>query len=147
MFRWAEVTEELRQALSEVDEEKEKRKRVEEEMNLKAQEQDNLKNKFSALMEEREKEKAAMFEKEAAENLLLAPDTFQSEESDKVVGELENEAKLQSLQKQQVLLVSSLHDMKQKGDKPRQELRDVSQMQTLQVSLNNKVCVNSLLRI
>lgn len=147
MFRWAQVTEELKQALSEVEEEKEKRKRVEEEMNLKAQEQDNLKNKFSALMEEREKETEVMLGKEAAEK--LAPETSQSEQADKVVGEPENEAALQSLQKQQVLLVSSLQDMKQKGDcaKQSQELRDVSQRQTLQVSLNNKVCVNSSVRM
>ncbi|XP_028420872.1 pericentrin isoform X5 [Perca flavescens] len=54
--RWAQVTEELQQALWELEEEKEKRRRVEEEMNLRAHEQDNLKNKLSALMEEREKD-------------------------------------------------------------------------------------------
>ncbi|XP_078134423.1 pericentrin isoform X2 [Sander vitreus] len=54
--RWAQVTEELQQALWELEEEKEKRRHVEEEMNLRAHEQDNLKNKLSALTEEREKD-------------------------------------------------------------------------------------------
>ncbi|XP_039642921.1 pericentrin isoform X3 [Perca fluviatilis] len=54
--RWAQVTEELQQALWELEEEKEKRRRVEEEINLRAHEQDNLKNKLGVLMEEREKD-------------------------------------------------------------------------------------------
>uniref|UniRef100_A0A3Q1FSN0 Pericentrin n=1 Tax=Acanthochromis polyacanthus TaxID=80966 RepID=A0A3Q1FSN0_9TELE len=93
--RWAQVTEELKEALWELEEEKEKRRHVEEEMNLKANEQDNLKNKLSALFEEREKENV----------------------EDKVVGELKKEqekkAALSSHQKQQELLVSSLQEIKQ----------------------------------
>lgn len=54
-FRWAQVTDELKEALWELEAEKEKRRHVEEQMNTRAQEQDNLKNKLSALMEEREK--------------------------------------------------------------------------------------------
>ncbi|XP_026194895.1 pericentrin-like isoform X2 [Anabas testudineus] len=133
--RWAQVTEELRQALWELEEEKEKRGRVEEEMNLKAQEQDNLKNKLRALMDEREKENAVMLGKEAAETLLLAPDTSPSEQEGKVVGRPGNEAALLSHQKQQVLLVSSLQEMKQNGDCAiqSQDVRDDSQLQKLQV--------------
>ncbi|XP_032355881.1 pericentrin isoform X2 [Etheostoma spectabile] len=52
--RWAQVTEELQQTLWELEEEKEKRRHVEEEMNFRVHDQDNLKNKLSALMEERE---------------------------------------------------------------------------------------------
>lgn len=54
-FRWAQVTDELKEALWELEAEKEKRRHVEEEMNIRAQEQDNLKNKLSALMEEKGK--------------------------------------------------------------------------------------------
>lgn len=135
VLRWAQVTEELRQALWELEEEKEKRGRVEEEMNLKAQEQDNLKNKLRALMDEREKENAVMLGKEAAETLLLAPDTSPSEQEGKVVGRPGNEAALLSHQKQQVLLVSSLQEMKQNGDCAiqSQDVRDDSQLQKLQV--------------
>ncbi|GLD47932.1 A-kinase anchor protein 9-like protein [Lates japonicus] len=137
--RWAQVTEELRQALWELEEEKEKRRHIEEEMNLKAHEQDNLKNKLSALMEEREKENAAVLTgTEAAETLLLVPDTALSEEVDKPVGglkkEQENEAALQSHQKQQELLESSLQDIKQNADSVKQspELSDDNKLQTLQ---------------
>lgn len=119
----------------EVEEEKEKRRRVEEEMNLKAQEEDNLRNKFSALMEEREKETVVMLGNAVTENLLLAPKTSLADVYH--LGELGNEAARQSLQKQQVLLVSSPQDVKEKGDcaKQSQELRDVSELQTLQVCL------------
>ncbi|XP_040916208.1 pericentrin isoform X2 [Toxotes jaculatrix] len=133
--RWAQVTEELRQALWELEEEKEKRRLVEEEMNLKTHEQDNLKNKLSALMEEREKDNAVMLKgKDAAETLLLVPDTFSSEERDKLVGEQEKEAALLSHQKLQELLVSSLQEVKQSTDSGKQspELRDDNQLQTLQ---------------
>ncbi|XP_044023203.1 pericentrin isoform X3 [Siniperca chuatsi] len=137
--RWAQVTEELRQALCELEEEKEKRRHVEEDMNLKAHEQDNLKNKLSAIMEEREKENAVMLMgKEGAETSPLVPATSPSEEEDKLVGELKNEqekeAALLSHQKQQELLVLSLREIKQASNSARQspELRDDNQLQTLQ---------------
>ena len=95
-------------------------------------EQDDLKNKLGALMEEGEKEITAMLlGKEAAET----PDTVPSEEEDKLVGELEKEAGFLSHQKQPELLVSSLQEMKQSA-----ELRDDNQLQTLQVFKYNK-CV------
>lgn len=68
MFRWAQVTEELKQALWELEEEKEKRRCAEEQMNMKAHEQDNLKNKLSALMEEREKANEVMLMGKEAES-------------------------------------------------------------------------------
>lgn len=155
MFRWAQVTEELRQALWELEEEKEKRRHIEEEMNSKAHEQDNLKNKLSALMEEREKENEVMLMgKEAAETSLLVPATSPSEEENKLVGELknkqENEAALPSHQKQQELLLLSLQEIKQPAisAKQRPELGDDNQLQTLQVHQYDKwVCVNSLIRM
>ncbi|KAK2826427.1 hypothetical protein Q5P01_020641 [Channa striata] len=74
--RWAQVTEELRQALWELEEEKERRRHVEEEMNLKAHDYDNLKNKLSALTEEKENENAIMLmEKESPETAVLASDS------------------------------------------------------------------------
>lgn len=68
MFRWAQVTEELKQALWELEEEKEMRRCAEEDMNAKANEQDNLKNKLSALMEEREKANEVMLMGKEAES-------------------------------------------------------------------------------
>ncbi|XP_054469221.1 pericentrin isoform X2 [Anoplopoma fimbria] len=136
-IRWAQVTEELQQALWELEEEKEKRRHVEEEMNLKAHEQDNLKNKLSALMEE--KENAVMLTgKEADETSLLVPATSQSEGGDKLVGgpknEQEKEAPLPSHQKQQELLLLSLQEMKQPAISAKQspEFSDDNQLQTLQ---------------
>ncbi|XP_029350413.1 pericentrin isoform X2 [Echeneis naucrates] len=129
--RWAQVTEELRQALWEL--EKEKRRHVEEEINLKTHEQDNRMNKLSAFMEDREKEMG----EEVAETLLLVPNSFQSEE-DKLAGELmkeqEKEAALQSHQILQEPLVLSLQEIKQSTDSARQapEHRDDNQLQTLQ---------------
>ncbi|XP_062252996.1 pericentrin isoform X2 [Platichthys flesus] len=127
--RWAQVTEELRQALWELEEEK--RRRVEEEMN----DQDDLKNKLGALMEEGEKEIAAMFVgKEAADTPLLAPSTGPSEKEDKLVGELEKEAGFLSHQKQPEMLVSSLQEMKQSA-----ELRHDNQLQTLQAHCDHLI--------
>ncbi|XP_070699119.1 pericentrin [Pempheris klunzingeri] len=137
--RWAQVTEDLRQALWELEEEKEKRRGVEEEMNLKAHEQDNLKNKLSALLEEREKENAVMLMgKAAVDSSLQVPATSPSEEGHKLVGELKNEqgkeAALLSHQKQQDPLVLSLQEIKQASNSAKQspELKDANQMQTLQ---------------
>ncbi|XP_034431835.1 pericentrin isoform X3 [Hippoglossus hippoglossus] len=122
--RWAQVTEELRQALWELEEEK---RRHVEEMN----EQDDLKNKLGALMEEGQKEIAAMLlGKEAAET----PDTVPSGEEDKLVGELEKEAGFLSHQKQPELLVSSLQEMKKSA-----ELRDDNQLQTLQAHCDHLI--------
>ncbi|XP_042292883.1 pericentrin isoform X3 [Thunnus maccoyii] len=140
--RWAQVSEELRQALWELEEEKEKRRHVEEEMNLKAHEQDNLKNKLSALLEEREKEKAVMLMgKEAeisAETSLLDSATFPSVEEDKLVGELKEEQEKQlalpSHQKQEELPVASQQGVKQTAESTKQspELRDDNKLRTLQ---------------
>ncbi|XP_054861917.1 pericentrin isoform X3 [Amphiprion ocellaris] len=139
--RWAQVTEELKEALWELEEEKEKRRHVEEEMNLKANEQDNLKNKLGALLEEREKENVVMLTDEEAEitteTSLLVPATLSSEEEDKVVGELKKEqekkAVLSSHQKQQELLVSSLQEIKQTAVSVKESpKRDESQLQKLQ---------------
>lgn len=130
--RWAQVTEELRQALWELEEEKEKRRHVEEEMNLKAHEQDNLKNKLSALMEERENQNAVMLVGKEAERCLLVPAFSPSEEGDQPVGvpKYEEEAALLSLQ-----------EMKQDSQSTKQspELGDDNQLHTLQVYQVNEI--------
>ncbi|XP_041668237.1 pericentrin isoform X2 [Cheilinus undulatus] len=135
--RWAQVTEELRQALWELEEEKEKRRHIEEEMNSKTHEHDNLKNRLSALMEEREN--VVMFMgKEAAETSLLLPDVSPSEEGQKLVGELQNEsekeAALRSHQKQQEVFELSLQGIKEPSKSAKQslEFEDDKQLQTLQ---------------
>ncbi|KAK9534370.1 hypothetical protein VZT92_009414 [Zoarces viviparus] len=121
--RWAQVTEELKQALWELEEEKDTRRRVEEEMNLKAHDQDNLKNKLGALMEEGKKENAVMFGKEAAETSLLGPSTPPSEGGNKPEmkqpeisanqsPELSHDSRLQTLQAQCELLMSELEETK-----------------------------------
>ncbi|XP_058471141.1 pericentrin [Solea solea] len=118
--RWAQVTEELRQALWDLDDEKEKRRHFEEEMNLKAHEQNNLKNKLDALTEETA---SVLLAKEAGETLLLVP----SGQDNKLAVEYEKEAALLSNQKEPELLVSSLQEIKQSP-----ELKDYNQLQTLQ---------------
>lgn len=70
MFRWAQVSDELKEANWELEAEKEKRRRVEEQMNTRAEEQDNLKNKLSALLEEREKATEVMLLGQEAESSL-----------------------------------------------------------------------------
>lgn len=57
------MTEELREALLELEEEKEKRIHIEEEIQLKSHEQDELKNKLCALLEDKEQ---AVVRKEAS---------------------------------------------------------------------------------
>lgn len=135
MLRWAQVTEELRQALWELEEEKEKRRHVEEEMNLKAHEQDNLKNKLSALMEENA---VMLMGKEATETHLLVPATSQSEEGDKPVGELkderENEVAVLAHQKQLELLKLSLQEMSKSANQDAKLTVD-KHLQILQVYL------------
>ncbi|XP_068574033.1 pericentrin isoform X2 [Cebidichthys violaceus] len=137
--RWAQVSEELKQALWELEEEKDTRRRVEEEMNLNAHDQEDLKNKLSALMEERKKENAVMlFGKEAAKTSLLGPATSPSEGGSELVGEPKNEqekeAALPSHQKQQELMFLSLQEMKQPAISAKQspELSHGNQLQTLQ---------------
>uniref|UniRef100_A0A3Q3BRR7 Pericentrin n=1 Tax=Haplochromis burtoni TaxID=8153 RepID=A0A3Q3BRR7_HAPBU len=135
--RWAQVTEELREALQELEDEKEMRRQFEEELNLKVYEQDSLRSKHCALSEEREQENVVMLtvkETEiSAETSLLISGTFPSDEDEKLVGELkEEETALQSHQKQQELLVSSLQEIKQTADLESTEFRDDNQLQTLQ---------------
>lgn len=121
VLRWAQVTEELRQALWELEEEKEKRKHFEE----KAHEQDEQKNKFSTLMEEQEN--PVMLGKETTASVLFTSNTSSTELEHNVVGELKSET---------ALLVSSLQEMKQNGDcaKQMEGFRDDDQLEKLQVS-------------
>ncbi|XP_070402930.1 pericentrin isoform X4 [Nothobranchius furzeri] len=86
--RWGQVTEELRQALWELEEEKEQRRRIEEEMDLKSHESESLVNKVGALLDEMENEDADMSPGREAETSMLVLPSSQSQEGDKLVGEV-----------------------------------------------------------
>ncbi|XP_041827485.1 pericentrin isoform X2 [Melanotaenia boesemani] len=79
--RWAQVTEDLRQALWELEEEKDKRKLIEEEIKLKSHERVDFKNKVGALWEERVKENAKETESNTDSSLLISF-TFPSQDED-----------------------------------------------------------------
>lgn len=124
-FRWAQVTEELRQALWELEEEREKRRHVEEEMELKAHEQDDLKNKFSALMEEKENTNTAVLvEMEAAKTCQLVPADSTAEESDDLVVDQQDEkdTAVPSHQRQNHLQVGFLHMATQTSESAKQPI-------------------------
>lgn len=113
---------------------------------MKVYEQDSLRSKHCALSEEREQENVVMLtvkETEiSAETSLLISGTFPSDEDEKLVGELkEEETALQSHQKQQELLVSSLQEIKQTADLESTEFRDDNQLQTLQVCQYHKCAI------
>ena len=144
MCRWAQVTEELREALWELEEEKEKRRtcqeemeeerekrrRAEEEVNSKSHEEDNLKNKLSALLEEREKDS-------------LLPLSPPGKEQGELKEAQEEKAVLVSRLKQQEGLVSSMQEMKQAGDSVTSEVQVLfgKQLQALQVCQRESVCL------
>ncbi|XP_029972288.1 pericentrin isoform X2 [Salarias fasciatus] len=131
--RWSQVTEELRQALWELEEEKAKRSL--EETSVKAAEQDNLKNKPGALLEGKEQENILMLTGEVDETSLLVPATFSSEEEEKLLNEQEKET-LSSQQEQQELLEYSPQEIKQAAVSAKESpklFRDDNQLQTLQV--------------
>ncbi|XP_068608225.1 pericentrin [Brachionichthys hirsutus] len=80
--RWAQVSEELRQVLREIEEEKEKRRLVEEEN---AHDQEFLQKQICALIDEREKEKSVqLIGKEGAEGCLLVSATPPSDEDNRM---------------------------------------------------------------
>ncbi|KAM6973041.1 pericentrin [Aplochiton taeniatus] len=140
--RWAQVTEELQEALWQLEEEKERKRMCEEELegereklkkaeeaiNLKVHEEDNLKNKLSALLKEREAEELGR-EKENSQP---------GKEPEELMGELkevrDEKAALLSRLKQQESLVSSLQEMKQAGDTVTSEVQSLfgKQLQALQ---------------
>ncbi|XP_056151383.1 pericentrin [Lampris incognitus] len=151
--RWAQVSEELREALWQLEEEKEKRrvqeeelegererrKNAEEEVNLNIHEQDNLKNKLSALLEQKNKEK------EEAENSSPLSSTPPSVQSEKLLAGLreaqEEKATLLFQLKEQELLVSSLQEKKQAGDCVTAEDHTVfeKQLQALQANCDKVI--------
>ncbi|KAM4541725.1 pericentrin isoform 3-T3 [Odontesthes bonariensis] len=140
--RWAQVTEELRQALWELEEEKEKARLMEEERNSQAREQDGHENELGALFEEREEDNAVILmgqgAERSAETSLLVSDHFPSEEEDKLAGERREEkeerAALFSHQNQQEMQVSSLQEINLSADSTKEspKLNDDIQMQTSQ---------------
>lgn len=130
-FRWAQVTEELRQALWELEEEKEKRRHVEEEMKLKAHEQDDLKNKFSALMEEKgNRNTDVLMEMESAKTCQLV------HADDLVVDQRNEKHTALPLHKRQIdLQVDFLHMATQTSESAKQSIEPYggTQLQVLQV--------------
>lgn len=125
-FRWSQVTDELRQTLWELQEEKEKRRCVEEDMLLRIHEQDDLKNKLHALTEE--KENAAIL---SASTYTLA------EGKDELTEEQHNtkEMALPSDQMKSKLLIASVQEAAEASASAKDGLDDsnVSQTQALQV--------------
>ncbi|KAM4540827.1 pericentrin [Fundulus diaphanus] len=138
--RWAQVTEELQEALNELEEERERRRLVEEEMNLRAHEQDSSISKHSALMEERGEESVGtLMGREAggpAEASLLHFTTCSAEYADGFSGEMnedkEAEVSLLAPQNQEQLLVEMkpTPDSAEDNSEPSDEIR----VQTLQVN-------------
>lgn len=125
--RWAQVTEELRQALWEL-EEKEKRRCFEEDTRLRIQEQEDLKNKLGAFTEE--KEKAEM---------LFATTFTPAEEGDGLVEEQHDKkgTALTNGQKENKLLILSVPEAAEASESAEDgfHLSGVGQIQALQVSL------------
>lgn len=125
-FRWAQVTNELRQTLWELQEEKEKRRYVEEDMILRIHEQDDLKNKLHASIEE--KENVAIL---SASTYTLA------EGEDELLDEQHNtkEMALPSDQMKSKLLIVSALDAVEASASAKDDLdhSNVSQTQALQV--------------
>lgn len=145
------MTEDLKQALWELEEEKDKRRRAEEEITLTAH-QNHPKNQFGALTEGEKENAVVLIGKDAANTSLLVPSTSPSDGEDKLVGgpenELEKEAALPSYQKPQELNLSSLQEMKPPAISAKQssELHHDNQLQTLQVHQYDKwVCVGSFM--
>ncbi|TNM95273.1 hypothetical protein fugu_016356 [Takifugu bimaculatus] len=124
--RWAQVTDELRQTLWELQEEKEKRRHVEEDMILRIHEQDDLKNKLHALIEE--KENAA---------ILSASTCTLAEGEDELIEEQHNtkEMALPSDQMKSKLLIVSVQEAAEASASAKDGLdhSNVSQTQALQV--------------
>uniref|UniRef100_A0A3Q2P6W8 Pericentrin n=1 Tax=Fundulus heteroclitus TaxID=8078 RepID=A0A3Q2P6W8_FUNHE len=137
--RWAQVTEELQEALNELEEERERRRLVEEEMNLRAHEQDGSISKDGASMEERGEESVGtLMGQEAggpAEPSLLRFTTCSSEYIDEFSGEIneekEGEVSLLAPQNQEQLLVEMKPTPDSTGDVS--EPSDEIQVQTLQM--------------
>lgn len=129
-FRWAQVSEELRQALWELEEEKEKRRCIEEDMSLRIQEQDDLKNEVSAFIEEKEKI-----------SILFATTYTPGEEGDGLIKEQRNmkERALSSDQEASKLLIVSVPEASQSA-RDSLDLSTVGQIPTLQVSHCRWIC-------
>lgn len=125
-FRWAQTTEELRQALWELEEEKEKRRCLEEDMSLRILEQVDLNSKLSAFIEE--KEKAA---------IRFATAYTPAEERDGLIEEQHNlkEAALSSDQEETKLLIVTVPEAAEASESAKDDLdlSSVGQIKTLQV--------------
>ncbi|KAM9707457.1 pericentrin isoform 3-T3 [Menidia menidia] len=142
--RWAQVTDELREALWELEEERQKRRLVEEKINSHPCEHYSLDGKHSALFEEEEKENAVISMEQEAESVAgtsqLVSDPLALEEEDKLAGELkemkEEKAALASPKNQQEVQVSSLWEINLPAGATKESPKPIDdiQSQTLQAS-------------
>lgn len=125
-FRWAQVTEELRQALWELEEEKEKRRQIEEDMILRIQEQDDLKSELGALLEEKEKQNAVTL---LANTPAGEGDVWKEEQLNM------KEMALPSDHKEGALMIVSVQEAGEASESVKDglDLSNVGQIQTLQV--------------
>lgn len=146
LFRWAQVTKELRGALIELHQEKRKN-RSGEESNLSAHEQANVKNKPGALWDEKENRLMGTEDDASSANTSLRlPAAFTSAE-ERTPGEgpqERTESPSHTHETQQELLLASEQE-KQAADtsKLRRDLKDDEQLQTLQVEYTAGCCPTS----
>uniref|UniRef100_A0A4W5KUS0 ELK domain-containing protein n=1 Tax=Hucho hucho TaxID=62062 RepID=A0A4W5KUS0_9TELE len=127
--RWAQVSEKLQDANWELEEEREKRRRAEEEVSLKTHEEDNLKNRLCTLLEEKEMERlnsSPLLEKEGG---TLLPS------QERVMEQLKEEKSLllSRLQQQEELL-SSVRLEKGSNKEKEGELREVEEEKSVLLS-------------
>nr|XP_046179306.1 LOW QUALITY PROTEIN: pericentrin-like [Oncorhynchus gorbuscha] len=107
--RWAQVSEELQEAHLELEEEREKRRRAEEEVSLKTHEEDSQER----VMEQLKVEKSLLARLKQQEELLSSARLEKGSNKEK---EEEEKKSVLSRLKQQEQLVSSLHEVKWAGD-------------------------------
>lgn len=129
--RWAQVSEELQEAHWELEEEREKRRRAEEEVSLKTHEEDNLKNRLCTLTEEREKE----MERLNSSPLLEEEGGTLLPSQEQVMEQLKEERSLLlSRLKQQEELLSSVRLEKGSNKEKEGELREVEEEKSVLLS-------------
>lgn len=129
--RWAQVSEELQEVHWELEEEREKRRRAEEEVSLKTHEEDNLKNRLCTLTEEREKE----MERLNSSPLLEEEGGTLLPSQEQVMEQLKEERSLLlSRLKQQEELLSSVRLEKGSNKEKEGELREVEEEKSVLLS-------------
>ncbi|KAK5617014.1 hypothetical protein CRENBAI_016494 [Crenichthys baileyi] len=141
--RWAQVTEELQEALSELEEERERRRLVEEEMNLKAHEQDS--STIKPLMDEMGNEtvgtlmglEAGRTAETSLFNFAISSSEYVNELSGKINEEMEVEVSLLAPQNQeepQVEIKAYCDHLKSELEETKMEQKTASTLLSLKVA-------------